>query len=49
MMGRPWHYALGALGDAGPAHLADMLAKDMASNMGQLGTRSLGDIKNRII
>ena len=44
MLGRAWHYALGALGAAGPAHLADMLAKDMAANMGQLGARRLADL-----
>src|SRR6056297_2590275 len=38
MMGRAWHYALGALGDRGPAHLADILAEDLRANMGQLGT-----------
>ena len=44
MLGRAWHYALGALGPAGPAHLADLLAKDMAANMGQIGARRLGDL-----
>lgn len=44
MMGRAWHYALGALGEKGPAHLADMLAKDMQANMGQLGARTLRDL-----
>jgi L-lactate dehydrogenase (cytochrome) len=44
MLGRAWHYALGALGDAGPAHLIDMLARDMIANMGQLGTQSLADL-----
>ena len=49
MLGRAWHYALGALGDAGPAHLTDMLATDMASNMGQLGTKTLKDLPGRIL
>ena len=49
MMGRPWHYALGAVGDKGPAHLADMLAKDMVANMGQLGTRTLSDLPARLL
>lgn len=44
MMGRTWHYALAALGPAGPAHLVEMLAKDMEANMGQLGARRLGDL-----
>ncbi len=37
MLGRAWHYALGALDTAGPAHLIEILEKDMAANMGQLG------------
>ncbi|MGR3270386.1 alpha-hydroxy-acid oxidizing protein [Thalassococcus profundi] len=37
MMGRPWHYALAALGRDGPAHLIDILTRDMIANMGQLG------------
>lgn len=44
MLGRAWHYALGALGAAGPAHLIDMLTKDMVANMGQLGARRLSDL-----
>jgi L-lactate dehydrogenase (cytochrome) len=44
MLGRAWHYALAALGAAGPAHLVDILARDMAANMGQLGARRLGDL-----
>ncbi|MGI3210364.1 alpha-hydroxy acid oxidase [Roseovarius tibetensis] len=49
MMGRGWHFALGALGDAGPAHLADILAEDLRANMGQLGTRKLTDVRARLI
>lgn len=45
MLGRAWHYALAALGAGGPAHLADILAKDMAANMGQLGARNFADLK----
>ncbi|MCR9111439.1 alpha-hydroxy acid oxidase [Marivita sp. XM-24bin2] len=37
MLGRAWHYALAALDTAGPAHLIEILEKDMAANMGQLG------------
>ena len=44
MLGRAWHYALGALGEKGPAHLADMLAKDLEANMGQLGTKTLFEL-----
>ena len=44
MMGRAWHYALGALGAEGPAYLVEMLRKDLAANMGQLGARTLRDL-----
>ena len=44
MMGRPWHYALAAIGADGPAHLADILRKDLAANMGQLGTSDLHNL-----
>lgn len=49
MLGRGWHYALGALGESGPAHLADILAEDLRANMGQLGTRTLWDVRARLI
>lgn len=49
MMGRGWHYALGALGKIGPAHLADILVEDLRANMGQLGTRTLFDVRSRLI
>ena len=41
MLGRAWHFALGALGNKGPDHLIDILSKDLAANMGQLGAESL--------
>ena len=37
MLGKAWHYALGALVPLGPAHLTDILRKDLIANMGQLG------------
>ncbi len=44
MLGRAFHYALGALGPQGIDHLIDILAKDMESNMGQIGARTLSDL-----
>jgi L-lactate dehydrogenase (cytochrome) len=44
MLGRPFHYALAALGPQGIAHLIDILQKDLAANMGQLGARTLADL-----
>lgn len=49
MMGRPWHYALGALGQAGPAHWHDILVKDMTSNMAQIGAKALSDLAGRLV
>ncbi|MBL4627234.1 MAG: alpha-hydroxy-acid oxidizing protein [Roseicyclus sp.] len=49
MMGRAWHYALGALGAAGPAHWHDILVQDMESNMAQIGARTLAELPGRLI
>jgi L-lactate dehydrogenase (cytochrome) len=49
MLGRAWHYALGALGADGPAHLVDILRADLIANMGQLGLRSLSEAANRVV
>ncbi|MFO7769964.1 MAG: alpha-hydroxy acid oxidase [Roseovarius gahaiensis] len=49
MMGRPWHYALGALGARGPAHLHDILSLDLRANMGQLGLSNLSEAPRRLI
>ena len=49
MLGRAFHYSLGALGAAGPAHLLNILRQDMIANMGQLGAKTLDDLKNRLI
>ncbi|WP_083499766.1 alpha-hydroxy acid oxidase [Tropicibacter naphthalenivorans] len=37
MMGRAWHYAVCALGARGPAHLTELLRRDIIANIGQLG------------
>jgi L-lactate dehydrogenase (cytochrome) len=44
MLGRAFHYGLAAMGEAGAAHVLDILRQDMISNMGQLGARSLKDL-----
>ena len=49
MMGRAWHYALGALGADGPDHLVDLLRKDMISNMAQIGARRFADLPARLL
>jgi len=49
MLGRAWHAALAALGPRGPAHLAEILKKDLEANMGQLGARSFADLSARLV
>lgn len=49
MMGRPWHYALGALGADGPDHLSHILKADLEANMGQLGIRQIKDATTRLL
>jgi len=44
MLGRAFHMALAALGPKGIDHLIDLLAQDLASNMGQLGAKTLRDL-----
>lgn len=41
MLGRAFHFALGALGAKGVDHLIDVLTKDLCANMGQLGLSDL--------
>ncbi|KJZ19815.1 alpha-hydroxy acid dehydrogenase [Loktanella sp. S4079] len=45
MLGRAFHYGLGALGESGAAHVLDILQQDMISNMGQIGARNLAEIQ----
>jgi L-lactate dehydrogenase (cytochrome) len=47
MMGRAWHYALGALGSRGPDHLIDILRRDLVANMGQMGVTRPRDCAQR--
>jgi L-lactate dehydrogenase (cytochrome) len=44
MMGRAWHYALGAIGAKGPAHLYNMLVDDLTSNMIQIAATHLRNL-----
>jgi L-lactate dehydrogenase (cytochrome) len=47
MLGRAWHYAVCALGAAGPAHLVEMLRRDMVANIGQLGVARPVDLRGK--
>ena len=44
MLGRAFHYAVGALAHHGPAHLIHMLSDDMRLAMGNIGARRLADL-----
>ncbi|GGH30165.1 L-lactate dehydrogenase (cytochrome) [Cribrihabitans marinus] len=44
MLGRAFHVALAALGPGGPAHLVEILRRDLEANMGQLGAARLSDL-----
>ena len=48
MIGRAWHYALGAIGAQGPKHLYDMLVDDLTSNMIQIAATKLNELPNLI-
>ncbi|MEL6571902.1 MAG: alpha-hydroxy acid oxidase [Pseudomonadota bacterium] len=48
MLGRAFHYGLGAMGEPGTAHVLDILRQDMIANMGQIGARTLGDLAGRL-
>ena len=49
MLGRAFHYALGALGEPGVDHLLHILSADMIANMQQIGARSLDDLPARLL
>ena len=44
MLGRAFHYSVGALGEKGPPHLINLLKADMITNMGQIGAATLSDL-----
>lgn len=48
MLGRGWHYALGALGAAGPDHLLHILREDLAANMVQMAINRVAKAGRRL-
>ena len=48
MLARPWHYALGALGARGAAHLLHILREDMIANMQQMGITRPGEAARQL-
>ncbi|MDD9921999.1 MAG: alpha-hydroxy acid oxidase [Boseongicola sp.] len=49
MLGRAFHYAVGALADKGPDHLIHMLRDDMRLAMGNIGARTLSDLPGKLV
>ncbi len=49
MLGRAFHYGLGAFGPKGAAHVVQILRADMQSNMGQIGAKTLKDVPKRLL
>lgn len=49
MLGRAFHYAVGALGRKGPEHLLHILREDMLSNMTQIGAQSLSELGDHLV
>lgn len=46
-LGRAFHYAVSAMQERGVEHLIHILAEDMKSNMGQIGTKNIEEIKSK--
>ena len=49
MLGRGWHYALGALGARGASHLLHILREDLIANMVQMGLARPDQARNCLI
>ena len=49
MLGRAFHYGLGAFGKPGAAHVADILRADMIANMGQMGIKRPAEAQNHLL
>lgn len=49
MMGRAWHYALGALGARGPKWLTHIIEQDLRANMAQIGVQRFSDLPRQLV
>ena len=47
--GKSFLWAVGALGDGGPAHLIDLYIDELKSSLGQIGARSLAEAREAVI
>ncbi len=48
MLGKAWHWGLGAFGAAGADHVAHILKADLTSVMAQIGAARLADLPTRL-
>jgi len=48
MLGRAFYYAVAALGEAGGAHVIELLRDDMAANLGQMGLPSPDGLRDKL-
>lgn len=48
MLGRAFHYGLAAFGAKGAGHVVDILAADLAANLGQLGLANYAGLPDRL-
>jgi len=49
MLGRAFHYGLGAMGEPGAAHVFDILRQCMIADMGQIGARTLSELPQKLV
>jgi len=47
--GKSFLWAVGALGDQGPAHLIDLYIDELRSSLGQIGARSLDEARDAVV
>ena len=48
LLGRPFLYAIAALGERGGDHVVEILNADITNNLRQLGVRQISDLKSHL-
>ena len=49
LLGRPWLYAIGAVGAEGPDNLVDILAREIDVTLAQIGRRRVGEVDETVL
>ena len=49
LMGRPFYYAVAAMGDKGADHIMELFKEELRCVMGQLGCTTLAELKDRLM